>query len=83
MASSITKVSNTAYTDLGTGPLQIQALDFDIFLVVASSLPAATAIGFVLSAGDEMPDFTLSTTSHIYARAVSSYGANVAVSPTT
>jgi hypothetical protein len=82
MATTVTRVANNAWSDLGTGNRQIQALDFDVYIALGASAPAASAIGFVLNAGDECPIMTLTTTGHIYARAVST-AANIVDAPTT
>lgn len=83
MASTVARVTNGAWTDLGTGNQQVQALDFDVYLALGASAPAATATGFVLSAGNEAPIMLLTTTGHTYARAVTAAGANIVYAPTT
>lgn len=82
MATTITRVANNAWSDLGTGSRQIQALDFDVYLSVGASAPSASTAGFLLSSGNECPIVALTTTGHIYARAVST-AANIVDAPTT
>jgi hypothetical protein len=82
MATTVTRVANNAWSDLGTGSRQIQALDFDVYLSVGASAPSTSTAGFLLNSGNECPIVTLTTTGHIYARAVST-AANIVDAPTT
>jgi hypothetical protein len=66
-------LSEGAYTDLGLAPVSVQAINGNVYVVVADSLPALAAGGVSLNANQPNAPITFNqadASSHVYALAV-------------
>ena len=72
---------STAFVDLGTGPIYLSAGGNGIVYQVVDSQPTAGAGGFIAQPSD--PPVPISSTSHVWARALSSQGATAWVAAGT
>jgi hypothetical protein len=70
-----TVVTNAAWTDLGAGPLRVQALDNEVFIATGASAPGSLAGSAVLRPRDGIVDFD--TTAHVFAMSAALSGSAV------
>jgi hypothetical protein len=82
MAQTI--VTNTAWTNLGAGPMRVQAIDNDVFIAIGTSTPSSLAGSVVLRPSQGIVDFDVVAGSDIFAMSAAISGsaivATVAVS---
>jgi hypothetical protein len=82
MAVSTTQtiVTNSAWTEIGPGPMALQALEGESYIAIADSAPSNAVIGesFVLRPRDGYRDFD--TTSNLWAMAATVSGKAVLAS---
>jgi hypothetical protein len=73
-------LTNTAWTDLGTGPMLLTFNGLGVFAISDTSPSIPLTEGFTIISGES---FDISTTSHVWGMAKSSSGINAYVAPTT
>jgi hypothetical protein len=72
-------VTNAAWTDLGAGPLRVQALNSEVFIATGASAPGSLAGSVVLRPSDGPVDFD-TTTLHVFAMSAAISGSAVVAS---
>lgn len=75
-----TVVTTAAWTDLGAGPLRVQAIGNEVFIAIGASAPGSLGGSPVLRPADGIADFN--TTSHVFAMSAAISGSAVVATVT-